>query len=103
MSELKAMQDKVEDIWASSLGHIHVDIIQRYMDEQATKIAEQQSINEAIVLLNAELREQLAEANERIKLADNLISDILEHDCMESHSIINYAINTVIPTSGVKG
>ena len=42
------------------------------------------------------LQDELDLCNERSRLMDKLISDILEHDCMEAHSIINLAINTEI-------
>jgi vacuolar-type H+-ATPase subunit I/STV1 len=35
-----------------------------------------------------------AKLKQRLKLTNKLISDILEHDCMEAHSIIYYALHT---------
>jgi hypothetical protein len=48
------------------------------IEKLETELAEQQSINEAIVLLNVELREQLAEANEKTQFLT------LRHDSDES-------------------
>jgi uncharacterized protein YoxC len=38
VGELSRMQQEVEDIHASVLDHIHVDMVQTYMQEQQTEI-----------------------------------------------------------------
>jgi uncharacterized small protein (DUF1192 family) len=38
VGELSRMQQEVEDIHASVLDHIHVDMVQTYMKEQQTEI-----------------------------------------------------------------
>jgi hypothetical protein len=77
--------------------------LERVRQEAATYCNELLGKTKSLEADLAAIKARLDEANNRIKLVDNLISDILEHDCMESHSIINYAINTVIPASEVKG
>jgi hypothetical protein len=100
MSELNAMHDRVEDIWASSLDHIHVDIIQRYMDEQAADLAAQTSINESLELVNETLNRQLKES--KVEL-DEAQKNAAFYRCCALSGEIPTEGSGPFPTSEVKG